>query len=273
MKHAYPAILLGLLLGLSCSTLQAAPRSEILTLNYRTADELLPLLQSVLGDTGRVSAYRNQLVVSAEPEQLDELRELLQQLDTPPRRLLISVDSQQGSHSRQDGYRVDGSLSAGNVEIIAGRGEHHGQDRLRIFRRSSGSNDGSLQQVQATEGYPAQIMAGQNLPITYRGRDAYGYPRHYQEYREVSRGFEVIASVQGEQVVLSIRSQQDRLGRQPGVIDTQYADTRLSGRLGEWIELGGIEESRTLEHSEILSRQTGTQHQGQTLRIKVELLE
>lgn len=263
-----------LLLGLLCTlAAQAAPRSEILTLDYRTADELLPLVQNVLGGEGRVSAYRNQLVVTAEPARLDELRELLQQLDTPPRRLLISVDSQQGSHSRQDGHRVDGSVSAGNVEIIAGRGERHGQDQLRILRQRSSAHDGSLQQVQASEGYPAQIRVGQSLPITYQGRDAYGYPRHYQEYREVTRGFEVVASVQGEQVVLSIRSQQERLGRQPGVIDTQHADTRLRGRLGEWIELGGIEESRSLERSGILSRQTGTQHQGQTLRIKVELLE
>ena len=35
----------------------AAPRTEVIPLNYRTADEVLPIAQQVLGNEGRVSAY------------------------------------------------------------------------------------------------------------------------------------------------------------------------------------------------------------------------
>lgn len=262
------------LLGLVCSlALQAAPRTEILPLQYRTAEELLPLVQSVLGHEGRVSAYGNQLIVNAEPAKLAELQELLQQLDTRPRRLLISVDSQQDSSSNRQGYRVDGSIDAGNVEISGGRGERHGRDELRIINRSSRGSSGSLQQVQATEGYPAQIQTGQSVPLTRIQRDAYGYPREYTEYRDLNRGFEVVASVHGEMVQLSIRSQQDRLGSRPGVIDTQDTDTRVNGRLGEWIELGGVSESVSGNRSAILSQDARNARQNQTLRLKVELLD
>lgn len=262
------------ILGLACClAAQAAPRSEILPLNYRMADELLPLAQSLLAGEGRVGAYGNQLVVNAEPAKIAELRQLLEQLDTPPKRLLISLDNRQGGSAHQDGYRVAGSVTAGDVEIAVGQDEPHGRDQLRIIRRSNADNRGSLQQIQATEGHPALIQIGQRVPLLRQERDAYGYPREYTEYHEVDRGFEVIASVQGEQVQLSIRSQQDRLAGPYGTIDTQIVDTRVSGRLGEWIELGGIEESRALERSGLLSQHAATSRQNRSLRLKVELLE
>lgn len=263
-------LLLALLLA---SATQAAPRTEILPLHYRTAGELLSTVQTVLGGEGRVSAYGNQLIVNAEPEKIAELQTLLQQLDTRPRRLLISVDSQQQRDFSQRGYRVDGSIDAGSVEVIGGRGERHGQDQLRIIRRSSHGSDGALQQVQATEGYPAQIMIGQSVPVRTLIRDAYGYPREVTEYRDASRGFQVVASVQGEQVQLDIYSQQDRLAGPSGAIATQRTDTRVSGRLGEWIDLGGISESGRDSRSTLLSHQADASSQTQALRLKVELLE
>ena len=262
------------LLALLCSfAAQAASRTELLPLQYRSADEMLPVAQSVLGGEGHVSAYGNQLVVNAEPAKIAELQGLLQQLDTRPRRLLITVDNQQASSSSQSGYQVDGHITAGNVEIVGGRGERYGRNQVRIIDRTSTGSSGSLQQVQATEGYPALIQAGQSLPLTTYGRDAYGYPRESTEYRDVNRGFEVVASVRGDQVQLAIRSQQDRLSSRPGVIETQSTDTRVNGRLGEWIELGGVSESAAGSHGGLLSQRSGSALQSQALRLKVELLE
>ncbi len=44
----------------------AAPRTEVIPLQYRTADDLLPTLQAVLGSEGKVNVYGNQLIVNAE---------------------------------------------------------------------------------------------------------------------------------------------------------------------------------------------------------------
>ena len=52
--------------------LQAA--TEVIPLNYITADDVLPTAQAVLGNAGRANVFGNQLIVSAPPEKIDELR-------------------------------------------------------------------------------------------------------------------------------------------------------------------------------------------------------
>ena len=160
---------------LSCS-LSLSAATEVIPLNFRTADEVLSVVQSVLGHEGKVNAYGNQLIVNAEPAKIAEVRALLQQLDTEPRRLLISVDTNESGFQSDRGYRADGTISAGDAEVQIGQGEINGRDQVRIIRRSTDSRSGGTQQVQATEGYPALIQVGQSVPLTTRGRDAYGQP-------------------------------------------------------------------------------------------------
>ncbi|VXC28901.1 Secretin [Pseudomonas sp. 8AS] len=263
--------LASLLLAL-CLPLQAA--TELLPLNYRTADEVIPVVQSVLDGQGKVSAYGNQLVVNASAEKIQEIRELLSQLDTAPRRLLISVDTSESGYQDSEGYAVNGSASAGNVEIEAGRGEVHGRDQVRIIRRSTDSRNGGIQQVQTTEGYPALIQVGQSVPLTSTSIGPYGQISQNTEYRNVTQGFYVTASVTGDRVHVSISSNNDRMNRsQPGVIDVQSTDTRVSGRLGEWISLGGVSEQSQNDDSGFLRRHSTQGANDMSMRIKVDALD
>jgi hypothetical protein len=79
--------------------------------------------------------------------------------------------------------------------------------------------------------------------------------------------------VQGDRVQLDIHSRQDRLAGPDGTVDTQTTATRVSGRLGEWIELGDIRESASGQRSGLLSRQAGSARENRTIRLKVDLLE
>lgn len=267
------ALLACLALALAVA-LPAQAATEVLPLNYRSADELLPVVRATLGDDGRVSAYGNQLVVNASSEKIAELRDLLAQLDTAPRRLLISVDSSESGYRDDRGYRVDGSARIGDVQVDAGRGERHGQDRVRVIRRNSDSRGGGVQQVQASEGYPALIQIGQSVPITSSGYDGYGQVYQQTQYRDVTQGFYVTASVTGDTVHVSISSNRDRLSQShPGVIDVQQADTRVSGRLGEWIVFGGSNEQYSGNDAGFL-RQHSTQGRSDlTMRLKVEIVD
>ncbi|MCU9949654.1 secretin N-terminal domain-containing protein [Pseudomonas sp. PDM13] len=265
------ALLAALLLALSLP-LQAA--TEVIPLNYRTAEDVMPVVQSVLGNEGRVSAYGNQLIVNAEPAKIQELRTLLNQLDTAPKRLLISVDTSDSNYQNDRGYAVNGSASVGGVDIEAGRGEVRGRDQVRIIRRSTDTRGGGVQQVQASEGYPALIQVGQSVPITTASTGPYGQVYSNTEYRNVTRGFYVTASITGDIVHVAISSNRDRLSQsQPGVIDVQSTDTRVSGRLGEWITVGGINESSQSDDSGFLRQRSTQGSENMTMRLKVESLD
>lgn len=111
--------LFALLALLFSMPLQAA--TEVIPLNFRMAQDMLPIAESVVGDQGKVNAYGNQLIVNAPASVIAELRQVLSQLDTEPRRLLISVDTRNSAASGQHGYGVD---------------DHRGACRARRNRRS-----------------------------------------------------------------------------------------------------------------------------------------
>ena len=266
LRTLFAALLLGL-----CLPLQAA--TEVIALNYRTADDVLGVVQSMLGNEGKVSAYGNQLIVNASPAKIGEVRVLLQQLDTRPRRLLITVESADSNYQNDRGYRVDGTLSAGNAEVQVGRGEVNGRDQVRIIRRSTDSRGGGTQQVQATEGYPALIQVGQSVPLTSTTTGPYGLIQNQTQYRNVTQGFYVTASLTGDIVHVSISSNNDKLSQNhSGAIDIQSTDTRVSGRVGEWLTLGGVSSDNQADQRDFLQRRSTQGQQDMTLRLKVEVL-
>jgi type II secretory pathway component GspD/PulD (secretin) len=251
----------------------AQAASEVITLNYRTADDMLTVAQSVLGSEGRVTAYGNQLIVNAKPGKIVELRTLLSQLDTQPKRLLISVDSNDSSQQDDRGYQVNGSASVGGVDIEAGQGEVHGRDQVRVIRRSTANRSGGVQQIQTSEGYPALIQVGQSVPLTSTTTGPYGQVYNQTQYRNVTQGFYVTATLTGDIVHVSISSNNDKLSQsQSGAIDIQSTDTRVSGRLGEWISIGGVNGQSQGDQSEFLQKRHTRGSQDMNMRLKVETL-
>ena len=255
---------IGLLAACSFSVSAA---TQILPLNYRTSDELLPVAQSFIGKDGSVSAYGNQLIVNAEPAKIDELRTLLLQLDTAPKRLLITVDTSENNTRDQRGYSVNGSISAGTGGV-------DGRAQTRIINRSTDSRDGGIQQVQASEGSPALIQVGQSVPLTSTQLDTYGRPISQTQYRNVTQGFYVTASVTGDIVHLSITTNRDRMSQdRPDVVNVQSTDTKVSGRLGEWITLAGVNRQSQADQQGIAQRYSTQGRDDMTLRVKVETLD
>jgi type II secretory pathway component GspD/PulD (secretin) len=239
-------LLASLLLSFSLSALAA---TEVLPLNHRTSAELLPTAQSFLGKNGTVSAFENKLIVNADPERIDDLRALLEQLDTAPRRLMISVDNSDSNY--QD--------NRGNARVI-----HYG----------TSNREGGLQQVQATEGSPALIQVGQSIPVTSTSTDGYGRVQSDTEYRNVTQGFYVTASVNGNNVSLSISTNNDRMSlERSDVVKVQSTDTKVSGKLGEWITLAGVNQQSQAERSASAISYSTQRGENMTLRVKVDALD
>ncbi|MGX1175773.1 secretin N-terminal domain-containing protein [Pseudomonas sp. R151218B TE3479] len=247
-------LLITLLLGCSLSVMAD---TQIVPLNYRTSADLLPVAQNFIGKDGQVSAYGNQLIVNAEPGKIEELRQFLAQLDTAPKRLLITVDTNENNLQGDQGYSINGAAPS----------------QTRIINRSTVSRDGGVQQVQASEGQPALIQVGQSVPFTSNQTDNYGRMQSQTEYRNVTQGFYVTASVTGETVHLSISTNRDRMSQErPDVVNVQSTDTTVSGRLGEWITLAGVNR-QTQADKQGLTRSYSTQgRDDMILRVKVDTL-
>ena len=237
-------LIAGLMMLLSLSALAD---TQVITLQNRTSADLLPVAQNFIGKDGNVTVYGNQLIVEAPTQKIQSLEDLLSQLDTPARRLLITVDTS------------DTNLPDSN-------------SNTRVY--STASRDGGVQQIQATEGVPALIQTGQSIPQTSTQTDAYGRLSTQTAYRNVTKGFYITASVTGETVHLAISTNRDRMSQeQPDVVNVQSTDTQVSGPLGQWITVAGIS-GQNLAGQQGQTRTYSTQSRDDmTLRVKVDALD
>ncbi len=99
----------------------AQQRLEIISLQYRLPEQVLPTLQSLIEPGGSISGAAGKLFVRTSPANLAQIRRALEALDTPVRRLMISV--RQGGSTEGEAatlvLRVAGSLSAPMVCVPA----------------------------------------------------------------------------------------------------------------------------------------------------------
>ncbi|WP_028693708.1 secretin N-terminal domain-containing protein [Pseudomonas cremoricolorata] len=234
---------------LLCSSFACQAATAVLPLEHRSSAQLLPTAQAFIGSEGTVSAFENKLVVDASQPRIDELRTLLQQLDTAPKRLLISVDTQDSNF--QD--------TRGNA---------------RIIRHGTRNREGGLQQIRASEGQPALIQVGQSVPFTSTSSDGYGRVQSDTEYRNVTQGFYVTPQVMGNTVQLQISSNNDRISRERAdVVNVQSTDTTVSGELGTWIILAGFNQQSQADRTPGRLSYSTQQGENMTLRVKVDLVD
>lgn len=278
--------------GASAVVLAQTTVLEVIPLKYRTAEQVIPIIQPMLARDGSVSGLQNQLVVRTTPANLEEIRRILASVDTMPRRLLITVRQDTDSERNRRAAEVSGSVGNDRARVIVpGSGDRRGSNmvlqdgddrvRGRVLDSRSAASDRNTQTIQVLEGSSAFIRVGQSVPVPRRQvvRSVVGGRVVEQvvdtvEYRDAATGFHALPRVMGERVTLDISPQRDTLNRQiPGAVDVQRVITTVSGRLGEWIEIGGLDQSRSEQRSEILGSSSRTGTDNRRVLIKVEELK
>jgi hypothetical protein len=73
-------------------------------------------------------------------------------------------------------------------------------------------------------------------------------------------------------VTITVSPRDDTLGRAPGTINTQQLLTTVSGRLGEWLELGGSAGEQSGSSGAIGSHGSNSASRQRRLLLKVEEL-
>ena len=248
--------LLWLLLVLVPPLAGAQQEMEMMTLRHRTLDQVLPALQPLVEAGGTLSGMGDQLIVRASRRNRDQIRQALAAIDTPARQLLIRVSQGRQAESSAQGAAIAGRVVVDRygqvVQPPVGVGA--GGTRVEIRRGASvlsgqageshsSSNSGSTQMVQVIEGGQALIHVGQSLPVPLRQIVLGPHAAVRNEtvvYRDLGQGFYAQPRLAGDRVTLEISPYADLPAQRGyGSSTTQRLSTTVSGRLGEWIELGG----------------------------------
>lgn len=236
----------------------AAPaQTELKTfkLQNRSAEEMITILRPMLDPRGGISGTGYTLLVRSTPENLKEIEQMVRELDAALRNLVITVRRGELSEQERQGIEARGEIGGDSGKVIIGEG---GAPRLRAYRTERRGDDSGDQRLRVLEGQWARILGGQEMPVPQRSVTQSGGGVVVQEsieYKDVSSGFEVRPRISGERVIVDVRPFRARpAATGGGAIETSSLNTSVSGRLGEWIELGGVvnerqESSRGILHS------------------------
>ena len=246
--------------------LAAAPARaelEILALRHRTVDQVLPALQPFVEPGGAIQGMSGQIIVRASPQNIAELRRVLESIDTPARRLLISVTQDAATATRSASVGVGLRGRGHEVELAVAAGE----------RRSLGTEN-IAQQVQALEGSPAVIAVGTAVPTAVTTWGPNGVVTTTGGFAQFDTGFSVTPRLAGERVFLDIAPQRASV-HAGGSASVQRVATSVSGRVGEWIPLGGVSTERAVQGASIggiTGRSAGSEATTGGVWVRVEVL-
>ena len=267
-------------LGMSAAV---ANELEIITLKHRSAEEILPMIRPLLDQDDVASGMNDQLFVRASPRNLAQIKQLLNSIDTAPRRLKISVmqDVDRATLARMN--EVSGTVGRISVPETGNQGGpnarlQQGGDKLnaRLDSGDTQTQDHKIQQLQVIEGGRAFVRVGLSVPVPQQLVIQHPWGTEVidqTQYQDVSSGFYVSPRIRGDNVMLEISTQNDSIATAPGLYpsqNVQHAASTLTGRLGESITLGGMSQEQSNKSDTPNSRSSSQVDEQRNVFIKVE---
>jgi type II secretory pathway component GspD/PulD (secretin) len=273
-----------LALCLTTLTTQAEPIATI-QLHNRPAEDIIPLIKPMLGPGDAVTGQGFQLFLRAPQETQAQIKQMVSALDVAAKMLLISVF--QGNQRDLRALSVEGSFQArggdGSASIGTDKERGRGGDVSFSTRNASGGanvistrgrlQDNPIHQLRVTEGSEGYIETGESIPY-FSGAQwlAPGAVVGGIDYKDVTTGFYVLPRVHGDQVTLQVSPfKQSLSSKRGGDINTQSAHTTVTGRLGEWLPVGGTTEQTRQSRTNIGSYSSTQTRNEESIWIKADL--
>ena len=261
-----------LLLAFTClfsSFVLAEQKIETIQLNHRLATEVLPEIQAFLPSDATARAFNDYIILQAKPSALKDVKQLINQLDTPLQRLKISVLKTDEQLSKQKELEVGADVSINNEGASA-------VASVNTWSTNTTRNKDQRYQAQGIAGTPILISLGQEFPqerqdllILANGAVAV---QSSTDYISINSGFQAIARIlPNHQAIIELHPRFSQLSKRSGTIDTSNIITTISGPVGTWIELGHIDNENNIEKQGATSYRSHRNLQ-QTIYIKVDPL-
>jgi type II secretory pathway component GspD/PulD (secretin) len=246
---------------------------EVIELKYRTAEEVIPILQPLVEPGGALSGRDYTLFVRSGATNLAQLRAAVAQVDRKPRQLLISVRKGTVEEIEREALSASGTVRSSHAAASVNEPPSARSGvTVRGTSTNEGSTGGAISSVSVLEGSSAFISAGTSVPIVTSAAARTGrraWTGVSTEYRDLTSGFLVTPRVNGEIVLLDIEQRDERVRN--GTLQNQNLATQVSARVGEWTRLAGIDETATSTQHGVLSRRYSTSSQSQGVWVKVDV--
>lgn len=211
----------------------AAQEMEVIELKGKTVEQVLPALRPLLEPGATLSGMNNQLFLRASARNRAEIKRALAAIDKPARQLVIRVSQNRDAESSNQGAAASG-------QVVLGSNKRANVDAT-VWDSRSARRDSAGQMVRTMEGGQAYIQIGRSLPVPMRQvivGPGGAIINETTAYQDIGQGFYAVPRLNGDRVTLDISQQAASQGGY-GSINSQRLSTTVSGRLGEWIELGG----------------------------------
>jgi type II secretory pathway component GspD/PulD (secretin) len=239
---------------------------EVIELRYRSAADVIPVLQPLLAPGATITGMQNKLVVRTTPENLAELRTVLETVDGLPKRLVISVRQEESALRSGTDLEVQGRIGTGPDEV-----------RGRAQSTRSDHAGRATQTVQVLEGNAAFIRLGASVPVRSRqstiGPGGVVRETETLQYRDVDTGFYAQPRVHADRVTIQLATRRDAVADdRHGIVRIQRVESVVSGRLGEWIEVGGVLQDEDRKESGAVYYRSRTDAERRRIFVKVDRL-
>lgn len=231
---------------------------EIIQLQHRSADELMPHIQPLLGPRDALTGTGYRLIVRTSPGRLNQIREVIAELDQPVRQLRLTVRVE--DRAQHDQQRID---PAGEIDAQG-----------RVVRRYTTTRRNGEQWVRVQEGQQAHIREGEVIPmasIAYLRRD--GTLVGGVDYQGLDRGFVVTPHLMPDGRVrlhiVQIAERESPAGG--GRIETRGLETVVTIETGEWVDLGGTVGRSRMDDQRIIGTQRTRDRDAGAVLVKVDV--
>jgi len=249
---------------------------QVIELRHRTAEQVLPALQPLVEPGGAITGMDAMLFVRTSPTNFEQIAQAVAALDRQLRQMRITVG--QGTVETGTASAVRGSATVGSGDLQVGVNRPPaGAPGVAVTARhaTQRANLHNVSSVTALEGTETFIAIGQSAPVTTtQVTPGWVGPNVVQttEYRDASTGFYATPRVSGDMVTLDLSPTQQRFSGPPSDrrVATAGITTQVSGRLGEWIRVGGSDASNRTDTGGLLSRGTSSDQASYSVWVKVE---
>lgn len=266
----------GILIILLTIMVSSSPAEvAIIKVNYRSASDILPLVETLLSPGGKAALdiRTNAIIVNDTSESVAKIRELVANTDKPAEQVKIRIRFQETGLSKDRDLSASGKVSGDRWSVATGRsrteGIHVRANDTRVNRQGTTESF-----ISVMSGSFAYIWVGRDIPFSeqwvYLSR-RYARVVENVSFQRVETGFDVRPVITGSNVHVEIVPRISSLDEgERGVVRLTEASTTMTVPKGQWVSIGGTSEQSNEVIRDILSSGSSSTNSTLSMSLKVE---